>query len=676
MFAYTTSLGREIRCPRRLLMLGAAALMCLFLINATSARADSSSTLTVVGTSDVSDSGLVTNVIMPDFKKAYPQFSFHYIGTATGTAIKDAETGANEPSALIVHAASLENQFVAGGFSYEPYGRAIFTNDFVLAGPKGDPAGVSANGAHNIAQAFADVAAAGINGKAEFVSRGGTPGTTVEEHTIWNLVNENGLAPSGLLLCAVSSANGGGLTPIAAGHDVTASGQPCPSGGALPTGSALPKWYAATGLTQGPNVQNANACNGYPSGASTCYVLTDRGTYDYLSSGTDPAGAIPNLTIQTRDDAASAPGGQYALVNYFHAYIINPSKPGEAVNLTAAKDFLNLLTSPSFQSQLKSYLATADPGGPPFKADASPNITVNAGHGIPKTFKAGGKKVTVSGTLTNAEPGYPALAGKTVSIEELVGGLPVLTAGSAKTNSSGGFSINFKPTATGSYVIATQQIAQIENSVLSPPFGDLLSPAATSPVKVTVHGAITGFRIKSESGKVVVLGSVSPSSGHVKATVVVTARPAGSKGGFKRVATDRLSANDGNFAVAVPLAAGRWQFKLKFSDGKRIVAATSTAKTGTVGARAATSVALRSVNVKNGNVTITGSISAGGGKVALLALRTTGGAARFGTVARAKVSGSRFTLHAKLRRGSRWVLQLEYVSGTPSYSGLRATNVR
>jgi ABC-type tungstate transport system permease subunit len=675
MFASATSPGRESFSPRRLLTLAAAALMCGFFVNATSARADSSSTLTVVGTSDVSDSGLVQNVIMPDFENAYPQFSFHYIGTATGTAIKDAETGANEPSALIVHAASLENQFVANGFSYEQYGRPIFTNDFVLAGPKADPAGVSANGAHNIAQAFADVAAAGISGKAEFVSRGGTPGTTVEEHTIWNLVNENNLAPSGLLLCAVSTANGGGLTPIAAGNGVTVSGQPCPGGGALPTGPALPKWYAATGLTQGPNVQNANACNGYPSGANSCYVLTDRGTYDYLSSGKDPAGSIPNLTIQTRDDDASAPGGQYALVNYFHAYVINPSKPGESVNLTAAKDFLNLVTSPGFQSQLKNYLATADPGGPPFKADASPNITVKAGHGIPSTFKAG-KKVTVSGTLTNAEPGYPALAGKTVSIEQLVGGLPLTTAGSARTNSSGAFSITFTPTSTGSYVITTKQIAQIENSVLMPPFGDLLSPAATSKINVTVHGAITGLRIKSESGKAVVLGSVAPGSGHAQATLTVMARPAGSKHGFKRVATDRLSANDGNFAAAVPLAAGRWQFKLKFQDGTRIVAATSKVTTGTVGPRAATSVTPRSVKVKNGKVTVTGSVSAGGGKVALLALRTTGGAARFGTLARANVSGSKFTLHAKLRRGSRWVLQLEYLKGAPSYSGLRATNVR
>ena len=88
----------------------------------------------------------------------------------------------------------------------------------MLAGATADPAGVVANAPNNIAQAFADVAAAGINGaKATFVSRGGTPGTTVSEHAIWQLVSSSGLSPAGLLLCTVSAANGGGETPIAAG---------------------------------------------------------------------------------------------------------------------------------------------------------------------------------------------------------------------------------------------------------------------------------------------------------------------------------------------------------------------------------------------------------------------------------------------------------------------------
>ena len=93
--------------------------------------------------------------------------------SATGLAIQEAESGTGGPSALIVHAPSLENQFVAGGFSdNNQYGNAIFTNDFVLAGPTSDPAGVGANAAHSIAQAFADIATAGNAGKATFFTRG------------------------------------------------------------------------------------------------------------------------------------------------------------------------------------------------------------------------------------------------------------------------------------------------------------------------------------------------------------------------------------------------------------------------------------------------------------------------------------------------------------------------
>ncbi len=162
------------------------------------ARADTSSTLTVVGTSDVSDSGLIPNLIGPQFQKAYPQFTFKYVGSATGVAIQSAESGTGGPSALIVHAASLENQFVGGGYSYNnQYGNAIFTNDFVLAGPAGDPAGIGTAGAHNVARAFADIATAGSQGKATFFTRGGTTtasGTTVEEHQIWAACAQRGAA--------------------------------------------------------------------------------------------------------------------------------------------------------------------------------------------------------------------------------------------------------------------------------------------------------------------------------------------------------------------------------------------------------------------------------------------------------------------------------------------------
>src|SRR6202012_809132 len=104
-----------------------------------------------------------------------------------------------------------------------------------------------------------------------------------------------------------------------------------------------PSWYVINNVNQAASVLAANSCNGFQSGPNTCYVLTDRGTFDYLASGTDPAGTIANLKIVTRDNDASAPGGANELINYFHVYIINPSKPGETVNMTAAQDFVSFL---------------------------------------------------------------------------------------------------------------------------------------------------------------------------------------------------------------------------------------------------------------------------------------------------------------------------------------------
>lgn len=652
-------------------LLAAAAL----LLTPALASADTSSTLTVIGTSDLSDSGLMPNLIQPAFQKAFPQYTFKYIGTGTGTAISNAESGAVGASVLIVHAPSLENQFVAGGYSHERYGRALFTNDFVLAGPTGDPAGVGANGANNIAQAFADVASAGMSGKATFVSRGGTPGTTVEEHQIWALVQSANLAPSGLLLCAVSATSGGGDTPIAAGHGVSASGQPCPNGGALPTAGTLPSWYVATGLTQGPNILAANACTGHPSGANSCYVFTDRGTYDYLASGTDPAGRTPNLKIVTRGpQSATAPGGAEGLINYFHAYILNPSKPGQAVNLTAAQDLLNLMTSQALQAQLKSYLPNADPGGPPFVADASPIITAK----LPANYRAG-KPVTIRGTLANAQPGYPAPANARVTIDRVVNNLPVPVA-SGKTNAKGAFRIRFVPPVNGSYELTTSQIAQIEDSHISPAFGDLLSPAATTPVKITVHSAVTRLFAKSRGGSALIYGTVAPGTGHVRGVVTVLAK--GAKGGFRKVASHRLASADANFAVAVKAKPGKWQYRVTYADPHQVVRAVSRPVKVTVAPRPASSVRLGSVKVTHGRVTAGAVVSpkpAAGAKVQLLALRTTGGSPRFVTVASASVKGkTKVTLHGKLARKNSWVLELVYVQrGQPSsYSGLKTVAVK
>jgi ABC-type tungstate transport system permease subunit len=633
------------------------------------------------------------------FKAIDPQFSFKYIGTGTGNAITSAESGSQGASVLIVHAPSLENQFVANGFSQEQFGRAIFTNDFVLAGPSGDPAGVAANGAHNIAQAFVDIANAGDAGHATFVSRGGTPGTTVEEHSLWQLVDQSGLAAQApnLLLCGVSAANGGGETPIASGQGVTANGQQCPNNGALPTGAALPTWYVATGLTQGPNVVDADTCNGFPSGANSCYVLTDRGTYDYLISGLDPAGTI-HLVVSTRDDDASAPGGAFALINYFHAYIINPSKPGETVNLTAAQDFVNMLTSPAFQAQLRTYLnSTTDPGGAPFKPSASPTITAT---GLPSVANAG-SPVTVSGTVSNPQPGFPALAGQPVVVNELVGGLPV-PVGSGTTDASGNYSVHFVPGSSGSYQVSTPQLAQVENANLNPVFADLISPGATAATPMSVQAGIALSSAKASSSGVTVAGTVAPAAPDSNGTVTILARK-GTSGSFSQIGGAALTTGQFAYAATGGLTPGTWQVQTSYRDPGQLLPATSNVMTVTVpsppkSAPSSPTASFKKLKVKNGVLTVSGVLgraaSGSGARVELFALQTskvkkTSSKAKRATARVAKVSFRQvgkttvknghktFTVKAKLKRGFRWVLQLEFVQkGKPTtFSKLRTVDV-
>ena len=674
--------GDQPGALRRLLAVPLVGLLTAgFLLVAPSlASADTSSTLTVVGTSDVNDSGLIPNLIQPQFQKEFPQYTFKYLPSATGAAIQAAENGTGGPSALIVHAASLENQFVANGFSYNnQFGNAIFTNDFVIAGPTSDPAGVGTNAANNAAQAFADIAAAGAQtpSNATFFSRGGNvtaSGTTVEEHAIWALVASSGLQPASLTLCTVSAADGGGMSPIAASAGV-ANGGPCPDSGTV-LSSHAPSWYQITGTSQASTVETTNNCNGFKG----CYTITDRGTFDYLSSGTDTSAAtITNLKIVTRNNSASAPGGQYELINYFHVYIINPSKPGETVNLTAAQDFVSFLTSPTFQSQLKTYLPTTDPGGPPFVADASPNLTVS---GLPKNYTAK-KPLTVKGTLVNAEPGYPALASQRVFLDQIVAGQPLPVA-SAKTNSTGAYSIKYTPTSSGSYEASTGQISMIENSTLSPIYGDILSPASTSPANVTVHAATSNFKVESQGGKALVLGTIGPGTGHVKGTVTVLARAVGKKGAFKTIATARLASNQSNFAILAPLAPGNWNVKVKFSDPGQVVAATSRTVKVTIGPKPTSGITVSSFKKKSNGFTLAGTATPSGesgAKVELLRINTASGAparlAVFGT-ANLGAGKNKVTFKAKLRRAARWVMQLEYVrpGEAPSFSGLTTITIR
>jgi tungstate transport system substrate-binding protein len=669
-------------CPglRRLLalpLLGLLAAAVLMLAPAL-ASADSASTLSIVGTSDVSDSGLIPNLIQPQFQAAFPQFTFKYTGSATGVAIQSAESGNGGPSILIVHAASLENQFVAGGFSLNnQFGHSIFTNDFVLAGPNGDPAGAVAD-VHNAAKSFADVAAAGVAGNATFISRGGTTtasGTTVEEHAIWALVNSGGLTPAGVTLCTVSAADGGGMSPINTG----AQGDPCPDSGTV-AAPHLPAWYLINNVSQGANVVATNACTLTGAHPNGCYSLTDRGTFDFLASKNSPAAGvngIPNLRIIARDNSASSPGGAQALINYFHIYIINPSKPGETVNLTAAQDFLNFITSPAIQSELKGYLTgtAGDNGTPVYVASASPLITAS---GFPKTLTAG-KTATVTGNVTQPQAGFPALANQTVSISELEG-LTSVPVASGKTSATGSYSIKFTPPSSGSYQATTGALSQVEDASLNPVYGDVLSPSATTAVAVKVAGTVSISKATASAGGVSVTGKIGPSAPDGNAIVDVLARKQGSKGGFKTIGSSALKKGAKKYDVNGNLGAGKWQIQTRYRDTGQFNTVTSKNKNLTVSGNIVT-VSFKKVTIKNGKMTVSGAIgqpsASSGGKVALFAQK--GSSTKFSQIGKTSIGKgkTKFTVKAKLKNGT-YVLQLQYTKKglTSSFSKLKTVSVR
>jgi tungstate transport system substrate-binding protein len=542
-------LAHSSRAHRTLIVLVAClAVLVGFMVSPTTSRADTSSTLTIVGTSDVQDSGLFTNVLKPDFEAFYNHahptapITTSYISKGTQAAITVAESG--QASALLVHAASLENQFVGGGFSEEPFGRAIFFGDFVLLGPASDPAGVTAD-KNNIAAAFQDIATAGAAGKANFVTRNDNSGTNVEEHQIW--------ADTSVPGCDVTPTNGGGKTPST-------------TSGTCPDTATPPPWYQIGGTNQAANVQATNACAFTP--ANSCYTITDRGTFDNLNN----EGAIPNLKQLNGPNSASAPGGSTLLVNSFHAYAINPDKfTGQPVsfNLPAAEAFLNWLTSPAGQNDVKAYLSHA-PGGSPFLPDAAPSLTTSTT--LPKVVDAG-KAITIKGTLKNVVPGTPALAGKPVTLLALrpsvakanPGARPVPVA-ITSTSATGHFSFTYRPNANAIYSLSTGQILQIEQQ-LSPPFGDLLAPTSKPLGRTKVRGAITIHALHVKRGHITVRGTLAPAPTDAFAHVSLLAAHAAGNHKLKLIATRSVKAGKGRFLLHFRLARGvRWLVRLKYTN--------------------------------------------------------------------------------------------------------------
>lgn len=138
--------------------------------------------LTLTTTTSTYDTGLL-DAIHPQFQEMYG-VTVNAVAQGTGAALETARNG--DSDVVMVHARSLEDEFMRGGYGINR--RDLMFNDFVIVGPEADPAGIQ--GMDSATEAFAAIADA----QAPFVSRGDNSGTHTKELAIWEAA---GVKPGG-----------------------------------------------------------------------------------------------------------------------------------------------------------------------------------------------------------------------------------------------------------------------------------------------------------------------------------------------------------------------------------------------------------------------------------------------------------------------------------------------
>ena len=171
--------------------------------------------IVVASTTSTQDSGLF-GYLLPIVKEK-TGIVVKVLAQGTGQALDTARRG--DADVVFVHAKSAEEKFLAEGFGVKRY--PVMYNDFILIGPKDDPAGIKGK---DILTALQTIKAKG----APFISRGDRSGTNIAELALWQ----------------------------EAGIDIAADKGP---------------WYKEIGQGMGAALNMASA--------SSAYVLSDRGTW-------------------------------------------------------------------------------------------------------------------------------------------------------------------------------------------------------------------------------------------------------------------------------------------------------------------------------------------------------------------------------------------------------------
>lgn len=141
-------------------------------------------TLRIATTTSLDASGLLDKIEV-EFEKNNPNIDVIWVAVGTGQAIEIGKRG--DADLILVHNRQLENKFISEG--YGVHGITFAWNDFVLVGPREDPAKV--NSSKDIIEAFKKIYDAGEDEKILFVSRGDMSGTHLRELEIWNRTGLN-----------------------------------------------------------------------------------------------------------------------------------------------------------------------------------------------------------------------------------------------------------------------------------------------------------------------------------------------------------------------------------------------------------------------------------------------------------------------------------------------------
>ena len=213
-----------VRASTRLAIFALVASVVVFPATARPAGPADPPVITVASTTSTENSGLF-EYLLPLFT-AETGIEVRVVAVGTGQAIRLARNG--DADVLLVHHEASERRFVADGYGVERH--ALMHNDFLVVGPRADPAGIG--GMSDAARALSRLAASGL----PFVSRGDDSGTHRKELALWQAAT---LEPQ----------------------------------------SASGRWYLETGSGMGATLNTASAMNGY--------TLTDRATWLHFANKGD-----------------------------------------------------------------------------------------------------------------------------------------------------------------------------------------------------------------------------------------------------------------------------------------------------------------------------------------------------------------------------------------------------